>query len=53
MTTYMIRRFYADDNHPDHRMVVATGLTREEAREWCNDPDTHEPGVWFDGYDEE
>lgn len=51
--TYKIVRFYADDSHPDHRKVIKTGLTLEEAQEHCNDEDTHEPGIWFDGYTEE
>lgn len=51
--TYKIVRFYQDDSHPDHRKVIKTGLTLEEAQDHCNDEDTHEPGVWFDGYTEE
>ena len=56
-TTYKIRRFCFNSNHPEHHMTVATGLTLEEAQEHCNDEDTHgedaERGPWFDGYDEE
>lgn len=56
--TYKIRRFHQNDNHPDHRMIVKTGLTLEEAQEHCNDPATsgHDENgnvVWFDGYDKE
>jgi hypothetical protein len=53
MITYKIVRFYQDDTHPDHGMIVKSGLSLEEAQEWCNDDDTHEEGVWFDGYTEE
>lgn len=51
--TYKVVRFYRDSDHPDHLKVIKTGLTLEEAREHCNDEDTHEVGVWFDGYEEE
>lgn len=56
--TYKIRRFHQNDRHPDHHMVVKTGLTLEEAQAHCNDPSTSgrdESGnvVWFDGYDKE
>lgn len=33
--TYKIVRFFADENAPDHRKVVKTGLTLEEAQAWC------------------
>lgn len=44
--------------------TIATGLTEEEAREWCRDPNTSSStatnpvgpvpdGPWFDGYTEE
>lgn len=57
-TTYKIVRFHRDDNHPDHRKVIRTGLTLEEAQEWCSDEATHGHDrngdvEWFDGYDEE
>jgi len=51
--TYRIVRRYKDDSHPDNRKVIDEGLTREEAKEHCNDPDTCEPGVWFDSFEEE
>jgi hypothetical protein len=47
--TYKIIRFYFDKENETRE----TGLTLEEAREHCNDPDTCEPGEWFDGYDSE
>jgi hypothetical protein len=53
METYKIIRFYRDTEHPQHRAVIDTGLTLEEAREHCNDDDTKEEGVWFDGYTSE
>ena len=49
---YLIRRFYRDSNHENHRAVIKKGLTLEEAQEHCQDDSTHEPGVWFDGYEE-
>lgn len=51
--TYKIVRKYRDSNHPDNNKVIKEGLTLEEAQEHCNDPSTHEPGVWFDCYYEE
>lgn len=51
--TYRITRKYLDNSHPDHNEVIRTGLTLEEAQEHCNDPSTHEKGVWFDCYYEE
>ncbi len=63
MKTYKIIRGFFDGD----REIVATGLTLEEAREHCQDPETSsrtcspetaeevgtERGAWFDGYDEE
>lgn len=65
MTTYNVKRMFFDDRYPSE--IVATGLTLEEAREHCQDPETssrtctdpklvaltEERGPWFDGYDEE
>ncbi len=58
----IIRHFRDHDNE-----VIATGLTLEEAKDHCNDPETssntctlrknmnitEKYGPWFDGYDEE
>lgn len=52
MTTYQIVRFHFDSNHPDHRKVIKTGLTRAEAQEHCSDDATH-GSDWFDGFEEE
>lgn len=52
-TTYKIVRKYRDTSNPDHDKVIDTGLSREEVREHCSDPDTCEPGVWFDVFYEE
>lgn len=49
MDTYMIIRYYADENHPDNFKVIERDLTLEEAREHCQRPDTQGDG-WFDGY---
>mgnify|MGYP003565915801 CR=1 FL=1 len=51
--TYKITRFYKDSNHPDHLKTIKTDLSLEEAQKHCKRDDTHEPGVWFDGYGEE
>ena len=50
---YKIVRFYRDSDHKDHNKIIKTGLTEAEAQEHCQREDTHEPGVWFDGYTEE
>jgi hypothetical protein len=52
MDTYKIIRFCFDTNSPEHRMVVETGLTLDEAQEHCTDESTHGEG-WFDGYEHE
>lgn len=49
MNTYKVIRFYQDDRPAQ---VKQTGLTLEQAQEWCNREDTHGPG-WFDGYEQE
>ena len=51
MITYKIVRFTFDDS-TENRTVIK-GLTLEEAQEHCQRDDTHEAGVWFDGYTEE
>jgi hypothetical protein len=56
--TYKIVRFHRDSEDPEHRRVIKTGLTLEEAQDHCNDDATHEYDddglvVWFDGYDKE
>jgi uncharacterized protein YciI len=46
---YEIVRYY----HPSQKKeseVIATDKSLEEVREWCNDPDTHVEGFYFDGY---
>tara|TARA_R100000152_G_C6781189_1_gene215182 strand:- start:5531 stop:5677 length:147 start_codon:yes stop_codon:yes gene_type:complete len=48
MTTYKIVRFRFDGDHK----TIKTGLSLEEAKEHCNDPDTEGEG-WFDGFVEE
>lgn len=48
MTTYKIIRFVFDGDSE----IVKTGLSLEEAQEWCHREDTHGDG-WFDGYEEE
>jgi len=50
--TYRIVRFCFNENDPEHRMVIKTGLTLEEAQEHCQREDTHGEG-WFDGYQPE
>lgn len=60
MATYKIIRYFFDDS----KTVMAQGLNLEEARRWCNSPETHsltatsdeanaltaKKGPWFDGY---
>ena len=52
MTTYNIKRMYAP-GRKERDYIIKTGLTLEEAQAWCKREDTHEKGVFFDGYDEE
>ena len=53
--TYCIVRFHFNGN----RETIEEGLTLEEAKAHCNDPDSksHDavpgPGSWFDGFEEE
>ena len=49
---YKIIRYYAYGVSYEEE-VIRTGLTLEEAREHCKDPETREEGKWFDGYTEE
>jgi hypothetical protein len=63
--TYRIERMYFSDDFDTE--VIRTGLTLEEAQEWCSDPETSSRtatlaegvqrtarrGPWFDGYTEE
>ena len=51
MKTYKIVRMYRDINKKNR--TIKKGLTLEEAQEHCKREDTHESGVWFDGYSEE
>ncbi len=52
MQLYKITRHYAP--HLDRCSEdVKKNLTLEEAQEHCRSDDTHEPGVWFDGYIEQ
>lgn len=51
--TYKIVRSYADDDHPDHRKVIYTGLTLVEAHAHCRSEESRLSGVWFDGFEEE
>jgi hypothetical protein len=61
MTTYALTRNYFNGD----RIHLDSGLTLEEAQEWCNDPETSSRtctgkeakersiarGPWFDSYD--
>ncbi len=60
--SYKIIRFYQNEKHP--KQVIARGLTLEEAKAHCDDPETcsktcgeaegvartQEYGSWFDGW---
>jgi len=50
--SYKIVRSYNPKLNKDDE-IIDTGLTLAEAQAHCKDPDTHELGVWFDGYEEE
>ena len=49
MRKYRIVRFYSDSRPAEVKQV---GLTLEEAQAHCQDPNTRQDGVWFDGYSE-
>lgn len=38
--TYSIIRFFEDPDKDPNQITIATGLTLEEAKEHCNDPET-------------
>jgi len=46
---YKIVRFYADGRK---KRTIKKGLTLEEVQAHCSLESTHEPGVWFDAYEE-
>ncbi len=62
MDRYKVIRFYF--NKPGYKRTIATGLSLEQAKEHCNDPETSSStatsssarartrrlGPWFDGY---
>lgn len=62
--SYCIKRFYEREKPPE---IIRTGLTLEEAMEWCTNPETSSTtattaeararteahGPWFDGYESE
>jgi hypothetical protein len=45
---YMIVRFYSQSGKA-HK-IIKKGLTEEQAKEHCNNPNTRKAGVWFDGF---
>lgn len=59
--SYKILRFYRDDEERNGT-VIETGLSLEQAKAWCDDPETSSDtatdpdlshGPWFDGWTEE
>jgi hypothetical protein len=60
MRTYRTVRYWRD--HPGERETLATGLSEEDALDYCLDPETSSQtatdpdlsrGPWFDGYERE
>lgn len=63
--TYKIQRLYF--NKPGYKRTLFTGLTEEQAQEWCRNPETssstatgsaakartRKMGPWFDSYTKE
>lgn len=49
---YNVIRLYQDETHPDHRSIVLSDVTLEEARAHCQDPSTRGDD-WFDGFEEQ
>jgi hypothetical protein len=63
---YAIVRHYMNASRMGHRRIIKKGLTLEEARKWCNNPETNSRtcssakgkrrtqryGPWFDGYED-
>ena len=49
--TYKIIRYFA--GRSKRAVTIKTGVTLEEAQEHCQRDDTHEDGVWFDGWTKE
>ncbi|MHA1382047.1 MAG: hypothetical protein ACTSRG_27055 [Candidatus Helarchaeota archaeon] len=52
MKSYKIVRFYYPSLNKENE-VIDTGLSLEEAQKHCNNDNTREEGVFFDGYTEE
>jgi hypothetical protein len=64
LSTYKIIRFFQNGTPPRYDTTIAKGLSLEEAREHCSDPEsssrtcsskasnalTEKYGSWFDGY---
>jgi hypothetical protein len=51
MTVYEIIRCYKDDKRPIE--IIKSGVTLEEAKEHCNNPDTQKEGEYFDAWRKE
>lgn len=41
-------RFY--EKTVSKKRLILSGVTEEQAKEWCNDPKTRKAGEWFDGF---
>lgn len=52
MKTYKIIRFYRPDKQKTQPKNLPTGMSLDEAQEYCSSDATHDED-WFDGYTEE
>lgn len=51
MGTYKILRYFRKEGKKPK--VIRTGLSLEQAKEWCNKKSTSKKDEWFDGFTKE